>query len=159
MQFENVLAAQLAPVALVRFRGIGEAITEDNLALIERWLNHLGNVLCARGEHQSHFCQRRKTLGCGVEQHASNFLARRRSPWLSCFHNFISGRAQRCGQFAQLSALASSIKPFEGDEFPAPRHRGMIAALVRPCTAARFGCYSLKFCLEFGLLTLWEPPQ
>jgi hypothetical protein len=45
-----------------------------------------------------------------------------------------------------LCALAGSVESFEGDEFSAARHRGMIAAWVGRCTDAPAACYSLKFC-------------
>src|SRR5580693_2106586 len=124
MQLKHRLAAKLPAAALVRFRGISEAITKHNLPVLERRLNHLCNVLRPRSEHQSHFRERRQSLGRRVEQDAANLLASRRSSGLARFYHLMPCRAQSGRQLAHLRALAGSVQPFERDEFPAPRHRG-----------------------------------
>ncbi len=123
MQLQHGFTAQLAPAALIRFRRIRKAIAKHNLPAFERRLDHLRNVLRARCEHQSHFRQRRKTLGRRVQQNTANFLAGCRPARLARFHDFMSGRAQNRRQLAHLRALAGSVQSFEGDEFSAPRHR------------------------------------
>src|SRR5579863_7311607 len=124
MQFEHGPATQLATTSLVSFGGIGEAIAENNLPAIERGLNHLRNMLSAGGEHQRHFCQRRKTLRGGVEQHPANLFSGRGSSRLARLYHLVSSKTQSVRQLAQLRALAGTVESFKGDEFSAPRHRG-----------------------------------
>src|ERR1700735_3265068 len=100
--------------------------------MVERWLNYFRNMLRARCEHERHLCHRRKALRGGVEQNSSDLFSRRSSSRLARFNILVAGRAQSRGQLAQLRALAGSIKSFESDKFSAARHRGMIAAQVRP---------------------------
>ncbi|MEY2395812.1 MAG: hypothetical protein QOF94_2157 [Acidobacteriaceae bacterium] len=146
MELEHIFAPQLATIALIGFGGISEPVTQNNLTVIQRGLNHLCNVLRSRSKHQSHFRRWRKALGSRVQQYAANFFSGRCPTRLARFHHFMSGRTQRPRQLPQLRALAGPVQPFEGDELPAPRHRGDDISAGHPCTAALAACYSLKFC-------------
>src|SRR5579862_9778071 len=145
VQLEDVFAAQLAAIALVGLGGIGEAVAKNNFSAIQGRLDDLRNMLRAGGEHQGHFRQRREAGGFGVEQNLADFFRDRGSAGLARLNDFIARFAQNRRQLPELGALASPVETFEGDEFSRPQHRGMIAALVRRCTAPRIGCYSRGF--------------
>src|ERR1700728_114447 len=85
-------------------------------------------MLRPRSEHQRHLRQRRKPRRPGIEQHLANLLARQRPARLPGLNHFVSRRAHYGRQLAQLRALAGAVEPFEGNEFPAPRHLRIIAA-------------------------------
>ena len=51
MQIKHILAAQLATIALISFRGVGEAITKYNLPVFHRRLDYLCYVLGSRSKH------------------------------------------------------------------------------------------------------------
>ena len=59
MKFEYRFTAQLAPAALVGFRGIGKAVAKHDMPVLQRRLNHFCDVLCSRSKHQSHLRHRR----------------------------------------------------------------------------------------------------
>src|ERR1035438_1486748 len=108
VQLQYSFAPELAPAALIRFGGIGKAITEHNLPVIERRPNDFCNVLRPRSKHQSHFCQGRKTLSRRVQQHASNLLARGRSARLTRLYDFMARRPQSFRNPPHLRALPGS---------------------------------------------------
>ena len=120
--------------------------------MIQRRLDHFRNVLRARGEHQRHFRHRRQSLRLRVEQYAPDFLPRRRSSRLAGFNHLVSGGAKRLRQFAHLRALPGSVETFEGNKISRRRNIvGMIAALVRLCTAARSRLLKSKILQRCGI--------
>ena len=73
MQLPHCLTSQPASASLVSLGGIGETITQDDASGCEARFNHLGNVLCTRGEHQGHLRARVEASGTGIQQHLAVF--------------------------------------------------------------------------------------
>jgi len=116
MQREHWLAAEFAAAALIGFGGIGEAVAEDDLAICQRGVDHLRDVLRARRKHQRQFRHRGKAVSCGIEQETPDFLPSRGSTGLASDNNRQALRAQYAGKFFELRAFAAAIEAFEGDE-------------------------------------------
>ncbi len=63
---QNALAAEPTSAALIGFGGVGVAVAEDDLAVVERGQDDPGDRLGAVGEHQGH-------LGGGSDGAVSGF--------------------------------------------------------------------------------------
>jgi len=121
MQCEYQFASQFAAATLIGFGGIRKAVTENDLAIRQRGLDHFCNVLCARCEHQCQFRHWGEAVSSGIEEEAPDFLSRRGSAWFAGDYYRQALRSQNVRKLFQLRALAAAIESFEGDEAAAMR--------------------------------------
>jgi len=75
MHGQDDLAPELTAPALVGFRRIGEAVTEDVVTRCQSGQNQLLQVLGAGGKHQCHLRARTEPVRAGIEQHVADGLA------------------------------------------------------------------------------------
>jgi len=127
MELKHRLGTEFAATALIRFRRIREAVAENDASFRQRWENHFVNMLRARGEHERHLGEGRKSGGGGVEQKFTNFFAGRSTSRLASDRYRVAVGSQRARQFFHLRALAGAVEAFEGNKFSAGGHLGMIA--------------------------------
>ena len=72
VELEDGSGAKLAATALVGFRGVGEAVAEDDFAGGEGGLNDFGDGLSAVGKHEGQFSQWREAGLPGVEHQGAD---------------------------------------------------------------------------------------
>ena len=120
--------AQLAPVALVGHRRIGEAIAHHDLALFERRHNHLAHELSARGLIEQKLGHRVHALQLFVQQKSAHALAYLGATGLVDLYDLVALFSQMRGQTGGLRSLSRTVRSLECDEQPllhglSPSHR------------------------------------
>lgn len=63
VQVEDDLGAELATSTLIGLSGVREAVTKDELACGQGWIDNFGDGLCTVGEHEGHFGHGCETSG------------------------------------------------------------------------------------------------
>ena len=75
VQLQHRLRTNLTPSPLIGLRRVRKAITENDFAGIERGQDHLGDNLCAVGEHEGHLRLGRETRRARVEDQSPDAVA------------------------------------------------------------------------------------
>jgi hypothetical protein len=115
MQSEDGVKAQPTGVALIGESGIEKAVTENDLAPIERGENDLRQVLgSVRRIEQELRDGVHRTIG-GFEQDRAQAPAQIGATWLACDPNDASDSFQTIGEARDLGRLADPLRAFEGD--------------------------------------------
>src|SRR5215468_4361287 len=117
--------------ALVRVRGVGEAIADHPDPFVEPRPDVALAMLAPRREHQQRFGERRHRL---VQQDLAQALAQRCPAWLASHPDLVSGALEQRLEPRQVRALACTIDAFDGDEAAATNTIGHSAraSIARP---------------------------
>ncbi len=119
VQLENRFDPETASSTLVGFGRIGKAITQHPLSGFECRQNHLGDLLGARGKHQSHLGQRIEAGGAGIQQDGADAFADGGAAGFASGQHVDTLGAQHRRKLLQLRRLAATVEAFEGNEFAA----------------------------------------
>jgi len=108
VKLKNRRRAKLTSAALVGLSGIGEAVADHDLSLIECRLNHFGNGLRAVGKHQCHFGHGRQAGLPRIEHQGADAVTGFSSAGLACDDRVLVWNAllEPCGQTPDLRRLA-----------------------------------------------------
>jgi hypothetical protein len=119
VQFADALDAEAASTALIRERGVGEAIANHVGTAPEVRAEDLLDELGAGSQVQRELSSRRKR-GNTVKENVANQLTRLGTARLTCLENGATQGAQVRDDSPTLRSLAGTFATLQGDEDPCP---------------------------------------
>src|SRR5205823_2697130 len=129
------LAIESAPAALVGESRVAESVAQDPAASRKRRLDHLCEVLAARGEHEDRLGLR---LHRDAQDELAQLLAHWRSARLARHDEIGTAGADAAREELDMRRFAGAIDAFQRDEFSARHFLSWYLATARLCSSSDF---------------------